>query len=369
MRVPRSLALLLLVAACSSGAGKATPHQDAVPVSVASVVQRDVPVELRAIGTVVATATVSVKSQVEGQLAEIRFEEGQEVHRDDLLFVIDPRPFEAAVREAEAKLAKDRAEATNAATESNRFQRLMKEGIVSTDEYEQAATRATSLAAAAAADEAALETARIRMRYGTISSPIDGRIGEMLVHVGNVVKEKETTLAVINQIRPVHVQFAVPQQELPGIRRHMGEGTLAVTAVPPGADMAPAAGTLDFVNNAVDTVTGTVLLKGVFANQDELLWPGQFVNVTLRLTVQEGALVAPAKAVQAGQGGQYVYVVADDQTVAPRPVELGARVGDDVVIASGLKAGETVVTDGALRLAPGMHVEVQVAKDGAAPPA
>jgi len=363
---PWVLAAVALLAGCSSGAG--APPANAVPVAVASVAQRDVPVELRAIGTVVPAATVAVKSQVEGQLAEIHFQEGQEVQRDDLLFVIDPRPLEAAVREAEAKVAQDRAQAANAATEAARFARLVTSGIVSPDEYEQVQTRAAALASAAAADDAALETARIRLRYATIRSPIDGRVGQLLVHVGNVVKEKETTLAVVNQLRPVHVQFAVPQQELPVIRRHMAGGALPVEAVLPGAGVPAATGELSFVNNTVDTVTGTVLLKAVFANLDEALWPGQFVNVTLHLAVEPGVLVVPARAVQAGQGGPFVYVVGEERAVAPRPVSIGARVGDDVIVTSGLAAGEEVVTDGQLRLAPGSRVEVQTRPPAGSPP-
>lgn len=360
-----ALAVLALLAGCSPGAG-GTPagRADAVPVSVARVEARDVPVELRAIGTVVPSATVTVKSQVEGQLADIRFQEGQEVQRGELLFTIDPRPFEAAVREAEAKLAQDRAEAANAATEAGRFARLIKEGIISTDEYEQVSTRAAALASAAAADEAALETARIRLAYCSIHSPIDGRIGAILVHIGNVVKEKDTTLAVINQIRPVDVEFAVPQQELARIRQHMAEGTLPVAATTPGREGPPVVGGLSFVNNAVDTVTGTVLLKATFPNQDEILWPGQFVNVMLRLTVLPGAIVAPARAIQAGQTGSFVYVVGTDQTVAPRQVETGARVGDDVIVIRGLAPGDQVVTEGQLRLVPGAHVDVRSAEPG-----
>jgi multidrug efflux system membrane fusion protein len=314
-----------------------------------------VPTELRAIGSVTPVATVAVKSQVEGQLAEVRFHEGQQVHRDDLLFVIDQQPFEAAVREADAKLARDRAEAANAVTEAARLARLVKEGIVSTDEYDRATTRAASSAAAVKADEAVLETAKIRLRYCSIRSPIDGRIGRMLVHAGNVVKEKDTTLAVINQIRPVHVEFSVPQADLPAIRRALGTGSLPVTVAVPG-DSAAVAGELGFVDNTVDTATGTVLLKATFANPAEELWPGQFVNVTLRLATQPAALLVPAHAVQTGQSGRYVYVVKPDGTAELRAVEVGTTVAEEVVVTSGLAAGEHVVTEGALRLAPGMRV-------------
>lgn len=352
-----------MLSGCSSGAegtGQASP--EAVPVTTAQVVRRDVPIELRAIGSVTPFATVAVKSQVEGQLAALRFEEGRRVKRGDLLFLIDPKPFEAAVREAEAKLAKDRAEAANAATEAGRLARLVKEGIVSTDEYEQAATRAAASAAAATADEAALETMRIRLRYSSIRSPIDGRIGRILVHAGNVVKENETTLAVINQLQPVQVEFSVPQSDLPAIRRSLAAGALPVTVSVPGdAAGRPVTADLRFIDNTVDTTTGTVLLKALFANRGEELWPGQFVNVTVRLALQRDALLVPARAVQTGQGGRYVYVVTPEHTVESRPVQVGATVAEDVVVIDGLAAGEEVVADGALRLAPGMRVDVKTA--------
>lgn len=345
-----------VLAGCASGGGEQA-RRDPVPVAVAAVVQRDVPVELRAIGTVTPIATVAVKSQVEGQLAEVRFEEGQEVRRDDLLFVIDTPPFEAAVREAEAKLAQDRAEAANAATEAGRFARLISSGIVSPDEYEQVRTKAAALAAAAQADEAGLETAKIQLRYCSIHSPIDGRIGKLLVHRGNVVKARDTTLAVVNQIEPVDVAFTVPQQELTAIRHYLAAGPLPVHATPPGEGARPAQGDLRFVDNAVDQATGTVLLKARFPNQDELLWPGQFVNVTLRLTTEPGALVVPARAIQTGQAGAFVYLVGPDRTVEARAVVTGRDLGEDVTVASGLAAGDPVVTDGQLRLIPGMTVE------------
>ncbi len=348
---------LVCVLGCgsSSSDGAQNGRRDAVPVGVATVSVRDVPVDIRAIGTVSAYSTVALRSQVDGQLAEVHFREGQEVARGDLLFVLDQRPFQAALREAEAKLTRDRATATQAESEAGRFERLHKDGIVSADEFEQARTRAESAKATAVADEAAVETARIQLQYCTIYAPLGGRVGALLVHEGNVVKARDTTLAVINQIRPAYVEFAVPHKELPRIRERMAAGPMAVEATVTGHDE-PASGTLSFVDNAVDTTTGTVRLKAEFPNEHEVLWPGAFVNVALHVTTMTGALVVPARAVQAGQGGRYAYVVTADGTVQPRTVELGPAVGDDVVIASGLAAGEQVVTDGQLRLAPGSHV-------------
>jgi multidrug efflux system membrane fusion protein len=358
------LAAGALLAACSRGGGASERHDDrkaAVPVIVAPVVQQDAPVNLRAIGRVQPYSTVAVKAQVEGQLAHVYFSEGQEVKRGDLLFRIDTRPFEAALRQAEATLAKDRAEAENARVEAGRFASLVSSGVVSKDEHDQASTRAAAFAAAVRADEAAVERARIQLEYCSIHSPLDGRIGRLLVHRGNVVEANETTLAVINQIRPIHVEFAVPQRDLPAIRENMGRGSLPVEAAVPSAEARTVAGELSFVDNAVDVSTGTVLLKALFANPDETLWPGQFVNVTLRLSTRRDVLLVPARAVEAGQQGRYVYVVGPDGTAEARPVVLGETVGENVVVEQGLERGERVVTDGALRLAPGVPVEV---KDG-----
>jgi membrane fusion protein, multidrug efflux system len=352
---------LALLAACSSGGGGAA-HQGAgapVPVTVARAVQKDTPVVVRAIGTVEAYSTVAVKSQLDGQLARVLFAEGQEVRHDDVLFQIDARPFAAALRQAEANLARDRAQAENARVEAGRLERLLREGVVSKDEHDQVRTRSLSAAAVVAADAAAVERARIDLEYCTIRSPIEGRVGQVLVHEGNVVKENDTTLAVINQLRPVYVSFAVPQQELATIRRYMAGGALPVEATVPSGDGQPVAGELVFVNNTVDQTTGTILLKGRFANPDERLWPGVFVDVSLHLTTERGVTVIPAKAVQIGQNGKYVFVVKEDGTVESRPVETGETSDQDVVVQQGVAPGEEVVTEGQLRLAPGSHVEVK----------
>ena len=351
--------VLATVAACSSGDAAHKGEVPAVPVTVARAEQRDAPVTVRAIGTVEAYSTVALKPQVDGRLAQVHFAEGQEVKRDDLLFVLDTRPFEAALRQAEANLARDRALAENARVEAGRFERLIREGVVSHDEVDQARTRATSSAALVAADEAAVERARIDLQYCTIRSPVDGRIGQLLVHEGNVVKEQETTLAVINQLRPIRVAFTVPQQDLPVIRRYMADGTLPVDAALGDGGGRTVSGALAFVNNAVDQATGTVLLKAAFANADETLWPGQFVDVTLRLTTEHDATVVPASAIQTGQQGSYVFVVKPDGTVDSRPVVTGGTFDGRVVVRDGVAPGDRVVTQGQLRLAPGTHVEVK----------
>ncbi len=353
------LAALGLLSACSRGAAERTNDPPPVPVTVAPAVQKDAPVTLRAIGNVAAYSTVSLKAQVEGRVARVYFAEGQEVKRGDLLFALDARPFEAALRQAEANLARDRAQAENARVEADRFARLVKDGIVSRDEYDQAQARAASLEATVAADQAAVESARIWLQYCSITSPIDGRIGEILVHEGNVVKANETPLAVINQVRPIYVEFAVPQQELDEIRARMAGGELPVEAFRPAAEDHPVVGTLSFINNTVDTASGTVLLKAIFPNTNEELWPGQFVTVTLRLATRHDAVMIPSRAVQTGQDGKFVFVVQPDGTVASRPVSVGQTVGQDVVVEQGLAAGEQVVTEGQLRLAPGVRVQVK----------
>jgi multidrug efflux system membrane fusion protein len=356
---PPAAALLVLLAACSSGGGAVERHDEAVPVTVARAEQRDAPVTLRAIGTVEAYSTVNVRSRVDGHLAKIYFAEGQPVRRDDPLFQIDPRPFEMALRQAEAALARDRVQGEHDRLEAGRFERLMKDGVISKDEHDQARTRAEAGAATVAADEAAVERVRLDLQYCAIASPIDGRIGQILVHEGNLVKTNDTLLAVINQLRPIHVAFAVPQQDLPTIRRHMAEGPLTIDAAPSDGGAPAVAGELAFVNNAVDQGTGTVLLKGRFENEHEELWPGQFVGVTLRLATERGATVIPASAVQTGQQGSYVFVVKADGTVESRPVVTGPGFEHFVVVRDGVAPGEQVVTEGQLRLAPGTRVEVK----------
>jgi multidrug efflux system membrane fusion protein len=360
-------ALACLANACSSGPGDAGGHQEAVPVVIATVVQRDVPVQLRAIGNVEAYSTVSVKSQVEGQLAQVHFVEGQRVQKGDMLFTIDPRPFEAALRQAEATLARGVAEARNAEVDAKRRTQLLAQGFVSRDEYDQSQTHAASSAAAVKAFEASAENARLQLQYCYIRSPLDGRVGQVLVHQGNIVEANDTLLAVINQVRPVYVSFSVPEQDLPEVRHRTAEGKLPVEAFV-AHETTPVVGELSFINNTVDTTTGTVLLKALFPNDDEALWPGQFVDVAVTLEVQRDAVLVPAEALQVGQQGQYVFVVAADDSAVVRPVVPGKRMGPEVVVTNGLAAGERVVTDGQIRLAPGLKVSIKDGRSAAADP-
>jgi len=363
-----------------------------VPVMVAVAAQKNVPVEIQVIGNVEAYSTISVKAQVTGELTNVYFHEGDYVRKNDLLFRIDPRPLQAALNQAKANLAKDEAslgqaeanlardaaQARYAESQANRYQQLFEQKIISRDQAEQlratadaavqavAADRATieSQKATIGASRAAVENAQVQLGYTEIRSPIDGRTGNLTVKLGNVVMANSQELMTINQVEPIYVTFAVPESQLPAIKQYMAEGRLPVRARPQDDPGGEEQGILTFVDNAVDTTTGTIKLKGTFPNGDRKLWPGQFVRVTLRLTTQQNAVVVPNEAVQTGQNGSYIYVVKQDRTVESRPVTVGARVDQDSVVESGLEPGETVVTEGQLRLAPGSRVVVRDGKGG-----
>ena len=331
----------------------------AVPVVVAAVVQKTVPVEIRAIGNVEAYSAVSAKPQMAGEVEQAYFKEGQDVKKGDLLFTLDSRPYQAALHQLEANLARDQAQLENARAQAERYTRLFQEGIVSKEQYDSFRTNADALAAAVLADKATIERAKIDLDYCAIRSPMDGRTGSLLVHPGNIVKANETILVVINQITPIYVSFSVPEQDLAEIKQRMAAGSLPVEALIPDGELHPVPGTLTFVDNAVDNTTGTIRLKGTYANTERRLWPGQFVNVVLKLTSRPNAIVVPSQAVQTGQSGQYVFVIKPDLTAESRPVMAGSTVGGETVIEKGLQPGETVVTDGQLRLAPGAKVELK----------
>ena len=365
MRHPIVLfASLLVLAACSSGPS-GPPQPAALPVRVTVVERRDVPVAVRAIGNVEAFQTVTLRSQVEGQLAEVRFKEGDEVRVGDLLFVIDTGPFQATLDQAKANLVKVEAEAANAAVQARRMTELSTSGLVSRDEWDRSRTDAASAAASVEAAKAAVENAKLQLGFCYIASRLDGRIGRLLVNQGNLVKANDTQLATINQMKPIYVSFTVPEKNLPAIRQWRAEHQLATHVVFPSGGGEPIPGKLSFIDNRVDTTTGTVLLKAVFPNADEALWPGQFVNVTLTLTTEHDAVVVPAPTVQTGQDGTYVFVVKPDSTVDYRPVKIARTEGQDAVVTSGLEPGERVVTTGFVRLAPGITVAVEDAAPAA----
>jgi membrane fusion protein, multidrug efflux system len=356
--------LILATTGCSrNGAAPAASRSrggnEAVPVTVATVVERSMPVELQVVGTVEPCASVSVRAQVGGELTAVHFAEGQEVQKNDLLFTIDPRLFEAQLHQAEANLAKDTAQADNAAAQARRYRDLIDKGIATREQLDQISTTAAALQATVKADTAAVETARLQLQYATIRAPIGGRTGSLIVQPGNIVRTSDTTpLVLINQLSPIYVTFSVPESALSELRRYQAAGTLRVEARVPDARDAPERGIISFVDNAVDRATGTIRVKGTFPNAQRRLWPGLFVNVVLTLRTEPRALVVPARAVQDAQDGKYVYVVKADGTVESRPITIARTRGDEAVVASGLAARETVVIDGQLRLVAGKRVTV-----------
>ncbi len=356
-RISGLLLLTLFASACSNE--KAKNPIPPLPVIVGLATKKTVPVELRAIGNVQAFSTVMVKSKVGGELVRVHFIEGQDVKKGDLLLTVDPRPYEAAFKETEANLQRDLARARNAAEDARRYESLIQRKVVSTQLYEKIRSDADALEATVLADKAAVENAKIQLDYCSIRSPIDGRTGSLSVKQGNIIKADDITLIVINQIIPIDVSFSVPEQFLPEIQKRMASKKLQIEASSPQSDERSEKGTITFVDNAVDTSTGTIRLKGAFANRERKLWPGQFVNVVLTLTEEPNVIVVPSQAVQTGQEGLYVFVVKPDLTVESRPVVAGRTVNGETVVQKGLQADERVVTDGQLRLYPGAKVEIK----------
>ena len=334
--------------------------REAVPVLVATAERKTMPLQVRAVGNVEAYSTVAVKSQVTGVLTEAHFKEGQNVKKGQLLFTIDPRPFEAALKQSEANLARDAAQLENAQEQARRYLELVKKQFVSKEQYDQIRTNAAALEAVVEADKAAVENAKVQLSYCYIYSPIDGQLGTLLVNEGNLVRVNDAApLVVINQVAPIYVTFSVPEQNLPDIRRHMAAGSLKVEASFQSDEGHPAEGNLAFIDNAVDRTTGTIKLKAEFKNADKRLWPGQFINVALTLSTQSDAIVIPSEAVQVGQEGQHVFVVKPDKTVEMRPVTVGQTNEGEAIIASGLAAGEQIVREGQFLLGPGSRIEIK----------
>ena len=352
-----------------------------MPVVTTHVQSKAVPVTIPAVGTAEAVSSVQIRAQVTGQLSDVHFAEGQEVSKGQPLFTLDPRPFEAALQQAQAVLARDTATAKNALSQQARYEDLYKRGLIPRDQDETQEANATSLQATLAADQAAVETAKLNVQYTKIAAPISGRTGALGVHIGDLVRANDTTaMVVINQLTPIYVTFSVPGRYLTDIRRYQAKQPLTIQArgqvsMPPGAQpQAPASATPDevdpsvsasqpmetgkvsFIDNTVDATTGTIKLKGTFPNADHALWPGLFVQVTLNLTHRPERTGGSGGGGAGSQNGQYVYVVKPDHTVEMRPVNVERQQGDQMVIARGLTAGEEVVTDGQLRLTPGARV-------------
>ena len=382
--LPVLLAALVLTG-CSSPKAQSAPAMPPVPVSVAVAAQESLPVEVRAIGSVEPFDTVQVKSQIAGELMSVHFTEGGNINQGDLLFRIDPRPYREAVRQAEANLSRDQAQLRQAEanlardtaqskfTEADaaRSQELSKLGVVARSQSDQIRANSDALLESIRADQAAIESARaaiesdrstvdrakLDLAYCEIRSPISGRAGNLLVHAGNYVKSGDTTLVVINRLRPIFVTFGVPEDKLAAIRQGQNARKLAVQVTPQDSAGKLTQGILSVIDNTVDTATGTIKLKATIPNEAGLLWPGQFVNVSLRLDTLHNATTVPAEAVQPGARGQFVYVVKQDQTVESRNVTVGATVGRKAIVEKGVAPGETVVIDGQLRLYPGARIQ------------
>ncbi len=365
MRLARNVSLLatLGLLACHQSETQTRRGDQVVPVRVAKVVERPMPLELRAIGTVEAYSSVAVRSQVSGVLEKVAFTEGQEVKAGDLLFQIDERPFRLALAQAQHSLARDQSKLDNTRSQVKRYEGLVAKEYVTQQQYDNLSAEATGLEATAAGEQASVEAARLNLAYSQIKAPISGRTGRILVRPGNLVKALDSQpLVVIAQTKPVRVSFAIPEYYLGDVRARFAD-KLEVQATPRRQSQsreaaAPLIGTLTFMDNEVDQSTGTILLKADFANDEETLWPGAFVDVRLLLGADDRAIVVPASAVEDSQTGTFVFVVKTDKTVEPRPVEVARSDEQFAVIAKGLTAGETVVTDGQLRLVPGAHVAV-----------
>ncbi len=360
------LGICVALPACSSSDAQAPnpgASQPAVPVTIGVVVEKEMPLDVNVVGTVEAFSTVAVRAQVTGELKAVNFKQGDDVREGQVLFTLDHRPLEAALHQAEANLARDTAQAANAKVIAQRMDDLVERGVGTREQRDTARTTAAALDAVVGANRAAVENASVQLQYATIRAPIAGRTGALMVHAGNLVRANDQLpLVVINQVSPIYVSFGVPEALLPDLRRYMAMRELDVEALPPNEAIAPATGRITFVDNQVDQTTGTIRIKATFPNSNRRLWPGQFVNVRVRLATDARALVVPSVAVQAGPEGQYVYVVKDGKTVEMRPVEVARTAGSETVLKQGVKPGETVVTDGQLRLVPGSRITIRGAK-------
>ncbi|MDA8171491.1 MAG: efflux RND transporter periplasmic adaptor subunit [Nitrospiraceae bacterium] len=363
MKVMKASALILsaavLLAACQPKP-KAAPPGPAAPVLAAYAAAKTIPVQIDAIGSAEAYNSVQVKSMVNGQIVKIYYRDGQFVRKGQLLFEIDRRPYEAALKQAMANLSRDQALAENAKRDAERYAFLVRKDYVPREQYDQLRANAAAQAAVVLADKAAIENIQVQLDYCMIRSPIDGRTGSTQIQIGNVVKANDVPMLVIEQVNPIYVSFSVPERYLADIKKYSAGDRLGVEASVPGQGKgAPETGWLSFINNQVDTNTGTILLKATFKNQNRSLWPGQFVNVALTLTTLPGAVLVPSEAVQTGQQGQYVYIIRPDMTVSLRPVVTDGVHERFTIIKNGVAAGERVVTDGQLRLVPGRKVSIK----------
>ncbi len=366
------LTAALLVSGCTKkeqvklagGSGGRPP----APVVVASVEQRDIPVQIRAIGNVEAYQTVQIRSQVNGQIQRIFFKEGEDVRQGQPLFQLDKRPFQADLEKAIGQMKHDQAQAENSRIQAERYSDLEKQGIVSHEQADQLRAQAKADASAVEADKAAVDAARVQLQYTDIVAPINARAGVLMINLGNLVKANDTPyLLQLNQVTPIYVTFSVPESNLDRVRQRFSSGHLKVLAYPKGQSDNLVEGQLTFIDNGVDTTTGMLKLKGTFQNRDRRLWPGEFVDVALVLSTQKNALVVPTKAIQTGQQGEYVYVVRADSTAESRPVKTAGAYQNLTLISDGLKTGEHVIVNGQMRVAPNAKVFVQDTLPGTQP--
>jgi multidrug efflux system membrane fusion protein len=355
--VPALIAALALANGCAPK-DPAQAKRPAVPVLTAQAFTTNVLVRIdpAPVGHVLAYTTVTVHSQIGGMISAIHFQEGQEVKRGDLLFTIDSRPSQAALDQARAALQRDSAQLEYARINFDREQKLFDQKLISRDELDTNKASLDALTGTVALDKASITNAMLNLEFCEIRAPMDSKTGSLLAYQGNVVKAPDDSLVTLNQIHPIYVQFGVPEQFLPQIKREMRAKKLHVAATFQGMDGPAPEGELAFIDNTVDTTTGMIQLKAAFPNEDSTLWPGQYVQVQLTLSEMTNVVVVPSQAVQTGQNGEYVFAVTSTNTVEERPVDIGITYQGETVVEKGLQAGETVVTDGQLRLAPGVAV-------------
>jgi membrane fusion protein, multidrug efflux system len=377
----------ITIQGCSKATRASARDQAKVPVSAATAVLKTLPVEVDAIGNAEAINSVAIRSLVSGEIAQVYFTEGQVVKKGQTLFLIDSRPYQVEVDRAQANLVKDAAQLNQAKAnlardmaqqkyndgQAKRFAELLAQGVIPKSQYDQVQSSAEvsaetlhadqaaidSVQASVEADKATLERAKFDLGNCTIVSPMEGRSGALMVQQGNLIKANDVPLTVINQIQPIYVDFSLPERYLSEIRRYAADGKLVASANSQDASAPPETGSLDFIDNAVDMATGTIKLKGLFQNANQKLWPGEFVNISLQLTTLPNAVVVPIDAIQTGQDGQFTFVVKPDMTAEMRPVSTGIQVGQEVAVQKGLQPGEVVVTEGQLRIVPGVQVKIQ----------
>ena len=355
-------AVFLAVCAIASGCSKpeaAAPPRPAVPVVVGKVVQKTMPVQVTAVGNVESMSTIAIRAQVPGELQEVRFNEGDFVRKGQVLVTIDPRPYQAALAQAQAALARDKALAVNNRQQADRYVKLLNEGIMPASQVDALTSAADASDASLQADQATIKSAELNLEYCTLISPVDGRTGTIMVKPGNLVKVADVPIVVINQVNPIYVNFTVPQQIWPDVKQSLADRAMRVMASVPQDRGTPLVGTLTFVDNAVDATTGSIHLRGTFENSENRLWPGLFVNVILTLSEQPNAIVVPTQAIVSSQQGSYVYVVKANRTVEQRTIVSDRSVENEAIVSKGLQVGEIVVLDGQVNLVPGTKVELK----------